>query len=157
MSQSLVSLPPSLSHVVSISLGLHPGGVTGRQVGGGCNDAYSAFAFLSFLFALLTFIQNNGGRRRRRAAETECFLHGNVTGSREESSLLASAVMYRAFFNALDPGYDQECSQYSLCEARKEVSRLGRIGATIGLLAENKANKLLGFPLSDYDVDHEMR
>ena len=38
--------------------------------GGGCNDAYSAFAFLSFLFALLTFIQNNGGRRRR-AAQTE--------------------------------------------------------------------------------------
>ena len=38
--------------------------------GGGCNDAYSAFAFLSFLFALLTFIQNNqaaGGRRRREA------------------------------------------------------------------------------------------
>ena len=78
-----------------------------------------------------------------------------MTGFREESSLLASAVMYRAFFNALDPGYDQDCSQYSLCEARKEVSRLGKIGATIGLLAENKAYQLLGFPLSDYDVDHE--
>ena len=34
--------------------------------GGGCNDAYSAFAFLSFLFALLTFIQNNNGNRRKK-------------------------------------------------------------------------------------------
>ena len=33
--------------------------------GGGCNDAYSAFAFLSFLFALLTFIQNNQNRKKR--------------------------------------------------------------------------------------------
>ena len=39
-----------------------------RQVGG-CNDAYSAFAFLSFLFALLTFIQNNQGRRKRSAPD----------------------------------------------------------------------------------------
>ena len=78
-----------------------------------------------------------------------------MTDSREETSLLATAVMYQAFLTALDPGYDQDCSQYSLCEARKEVSRLGRMGSTIGVLAENKANQLLGFPLSDYDVDHE--
>ena len=78
-----------------------------------------------------------------------------MTDSREETSLLATAVMYRAFFNALNPEYEQDCSQYSLCEARKEVSRLGRLGSTIGVLAENKANQLLGFPLSDYDVDHE--
>ena len=40
---------------------------TSRQFGGGggCNDAYSAFAFLSFLFALLTFIQNNQNRKKR--------------------------------------------------------------------------------------------
>lgn len=38
--------------------------------GGGCNDAYSAFGFLSFLFALLTFIQNNM-RRRKRETRTE--------------------------------------------------------------------------------------
>ena len=43
-------------------------GGTSRQFGGGggCNDAYSAFAFLSFLFALLTFIQNNNGNRRKK-------------------------------------------------------------------------------------------
>ena len=78
MIQSVVSLPPSLGHVVSASLGLQPGGVTGRQVGGGCNDAYSAFAFLSFLFALLTFIQNNagGGRRRRAAGEKVGLMRG---------------------------------------------------------------------------------
>ena len=169
-----LNLPSSVGDVISSSLGLHTGPDQVRQ-GGGCNDAYSAFAFLSFLFALLTFIQNNGGRRRRRAAESQvswettipilmilsafisfqCFLAGNLRGSREETSVLASAVMYQAFFNALDPGYDQDCSQYSLCEARKEVSRLGRIGSTIGLLAENKANQLLGLPVSDYDVDHE--
>ena len=46
--------------------------------GGGCNDAYSAFAFLSFLFALLTFIQNNagGGRRRRAAGEKVGLVRG---------------------------------------------------------------------------------
>ena len=51
--------------------------------GGGCNDAYSAFAFLSFLFALLTFIQNNqaaGGRRRREAdQQVEVILSTSVT------------------------------------------------------------------------------
>ena len=57
----------------------------GRQFGGGyggCNDAYSAFAFLAFLFALLNFIQNNGGRRRR-----------SVSGDQE--TMLASALMYQ--------------------------------------------------------------
>ena len=68
--RSLGDLPSSVGEVISSSLGLQAGAAQGRQ-GGGCNDAYSAFAFLSFLFALLTFIQNNGGRRRRRsAAET---------------------------------------------------------------------------------------
>ena len=51
--------------------------------GGGCNDAYSAFAFLSFLFALLTFIQNNqaaGGRRRREAdQQVKVILSTSVT------------------------------------------------------------------------------
>ena len=69
--QSLLNLPSSVGEVISSSLGLQTGPDQARQ-GGGCNDAYSAFAFLSFLFALLTFIQNNGGkRRRRRAAESQ--------------------------------------------------------------------------------------
>ena len=69
ITESLVNLPPSVGSVISSSLGLHSGGAEARQgFGGGCNDAYSAFAFLSFLFALLTFIQNNGGGRKRRAA-----------------------------------------------------------------------------------------
>ena len=72
--KSLAGLPSSVGEVISSSLGLHTGPAQARQggFGGGCNDAYSAFAFLSFLFALLTFIQNNGGRRRRRrAAESQ--------------------------------------------------------------------------------------
>ena len=82
INESLVNLPSSVSSVISSALGLQAGasprqgyggglqaGASPRQgYGGGCNDAYSAFAFLSFLFALLTFIQNNGGGRRRRAA-----------------------------------------------------------------------------------------
>ena len=71
--KSLVNLPSSVGEVISSTLGLQAGPAQPRQggFGGGCNDAYSAFAFLSFLFALLTFIQNNGGRRRRRAAGSQ--------------------------------------------------------------------------------------
>lgn len=58
----------------------------GRQFGGGgyggCNDAYSAFAFLAFLFALLNFIQNNGGRRKRSVMD-------------DQETMLASALMYQ--------------------------------------------------------------
>ena len=68
--QSLLNLPYSVAEVIASSLGLQAGPGQARQ-GGGCNDAYSAFAFLSFLFALLTFIQNNQGRRKRRAAGHE--------------------------------------------------------------------------------------
>ena len=57
-----------------------------RQFGGGgyggCNDAYSAFAFLAFLFALLNFIQNNGGRRKRSVTD-------------DQETMLASALMYQ--------------------------------------------------------------
>ena len=67
INESLVNLPSSVSSVISSALGLHAGASPRQGFGGGCNDAYSAFAFLSFLFALLTFIQNNGGGRRRRA------------------------------------------------------------------------------------------
>merc|ERR1712045_200066 len=84
---------------------------------------------LPSLFALLTFIQNNQGRRKRRAAGHECFVVGNVTDSREETSFLASAVMYQGFLGALDNGFDKDCSRYSLCQARKEVNRLGTIGS----------------------------
>merc|ERR1712119_261125 len=106
--------------VISSSLGLLAGAGAGQaRQGGGCNDAYSAFAFLSFLFALLTFIQNNGGRRKRRAAESECFLAGNVTGSREETSLLASAVMYQAFFNALPSSLERTRTARNILSVRR--------------------------------------
>ena len=85
----------------------------------------------------------------------QCYSGQVSLESREETSLLASAVMFRAFVNALDNGEDMDCSQYSLCEGRKQVNSLDTIGATIGLLAENKANQLLGIVGRDYDIDHE--
>ena len=74
---SLVGLPDSLMRVIQTSAfaendDLEKIEEAVRQFGGGggCNDAYSAFGFLSFLFALLTFIQNNM-RRRKRETRTE--------------------------------------------------------------------------------------
>ena len=64
-------LPPSLQSAISSYLNktdISDIAESPRQVGG-CNDAYSAFAFLSFLFALLTFIQNNQGRRKRSTSD----------------------------------------------------------------------------------------
>lgn len=68
---SLVGLPDSLIRVIQTSV-MDESDEAVRQFGGGggCNDAYSAFGFLSFLFALLTFIQNNM-RRRKRETRTE--------------------------------------------------------------------------------------
>ena len=85
----------------------------------------------------------------------QCFVVGNVTDSREETSFLASAVMYQGFLGALDNGFDKDCSRYSLCQARKEVNRLGTIGSTIGVLGERKALQVLGLEgRGDYDIDH---
>ena len=76
-SGSLVGLPDSLIREIQTSVieendDLEKIEEAVRQFGGGgvCNDAYSAFGFLSFLFALLTFIQNNM-RRRKRETRTE--------------------------------------------------------------------------------------
>ena len=85
----------------------------------------------------------------------QCYSGHEALELREETSLLASAVMFRAFVNALDNGEEEECSRYSLCEGRKQVNTLNTVGSTIGLLAENKANKLLGIMGRDYDIDHE--
>ena len=54
--------------------------------GGGCNDAYSAFAFLSFLFALLTFIQNNGGggRKRRSTNDSKCDVFSDIFSENDD-------------------------------------------------------------------------
>ena len=73
-------LPPSLQSAISSYLNntdISDIAESPRQVGG-CNDAYSAFAFLSFLFALLTFIQNNQGRRKRSTSDkvTVCIYIG---------------------------------------------------------------------------------
>ena len=84
--------------------------------GGGCNDAYSAFGFLSFLFALLTFIQNNM-RRRKRDTRTEvkhensAFLEiifspisqlfGSLLSSDYREALLASGLMYHGYLRSL--------------------------------------------------------
>ena len=85
----------------------------------------------------------------------QCYSGHVALESREETSLLASAVMFRAFVNALDNGEEVDCSRYSLCEGRKQVNSLNTIGSTIGLLAEKKANKLLGIVWRDYDIDHD--
>ena len=48
-----------------------------REIGGtardsgytGCSDAFSVFAFLAFLVALVNILMNNGRKRRRRKRE----------------------------------------------------------------------------------------
>ena len=76
---SLVGLPDSLIRVIQTSV-MDENDEAVRQFGGGggCNDAYSAFGFLSFLFALLTFIQNNMRRRKRETrteVKHECYVY----------------------------------------------------------------------------------
>ena len=85
----------------------------------------------------------------------QCYLETATRHSREETGLLACAVMYRALLNALDSGHSQDCWSFSLCEARKQVDTLGTVGATIGRLAENKANTLLGLVGRDYDTESQ--
>ena len=57
----------------------------------------------------------------------QCYSGHVALESREETSLLASAVMFRAFVNALDNGEELDCSRYSLCEGRKQVNSLNTI------------------------------
>ena len=99
---SPVSLPESLARVMAASVVDEDGDITSvedglRQFGGGggCNDAYSAFGFLSFLFALLTFIQNNQGRRKRET-RTEVKLRMNTSGIYTSSSF---SVLWSSLFS----------------------------------------------------------
>ena len=119
---SLVGLPDSLIRVIQTSVieendDLEKIEEAVRQFGGGggCNDAYSAFGFLSFLFALLTFIQNNM-RRRKRETRTEvrrpCAilemtfsplsqLFGPLLSPDYREGLLAAGLMYHGFLTSL--------------------------------------------------------
>ena len=121
---------------------------SGRQFGGsigGCNDAYSAFGFLSFLFALLTFIQNNGGRRKRSTHEVynksniKDFNNVDDQGDDEapeyNEAVLASALMYQGYLNSLHSDHDL-CPQLAMCEARIMVSNMGgAVARAVGHLA----------------------
>ena len=53
-----IKLPKVLQSII------HGGGGTAR--GGGCNDAFSVFAFLAFLLALLQLMQDMGDGRKKR-------------------------------------------------------------------------------------------
>ena len=119
---SLHGLPESLIRVIQTSVmdendDLENIDESVRQFGGGggCNDAYSAFGFLSFLFALLTFIQNNM-RRRKRETRTEVKhestfleitfspisqLFGSHLSSDYREALLASGLMYNGYLKSL--------------------------------------------------------
>ena len=181
-SGSLVGLPDSLIREIQTSVieendDLEKIEEAVRQFGGGggCNDAYSAFGFLSFLFALLTFIQNNM-RRRKRETRTEvrrqCAilemtfsplsqLSGPLLSPDYREGLLAAGLMYHGFLTSLgqvssDPSQcidppimmihqvSDSCRVASLCEARVEASRLGRVARVLSDLAETHGLEMLG-------------
>ena len=79
-------------------------------------------------------------RRKRSSNEHETCFVGN-SGDKKEV-LEASYSMLRGFFNALD-AHDNICSNYFVCEAAREASKLGEIGQILSKVASSNAQSWL--------------
>ena len=93
---SHLSLPPSLKNVI-----FQVKDETSGTPRSGCNDAFSVFAFLSFLLALITLMQNAGNGRKKRSAGCRDQVE-HKTNHKVREGMLAAYIMFQGFLNAIE-------------------------------------------------------
>ena len=108
----------------------------------GCNDAFSVFAFLAFLLALLQLIQDNGGGRKKRSEECH---HMAQPEKRVREGMLAAHIMFQGFLNSVGSQnkHDDRCANWAMCEAGREARKVGRVGEVVAIVARHNAEKYL--------------
>jgi len=106
----------------------------------GCNNsAFSVFGFLAFLLAAANLFMME--RRKKRDVTTDNSVCG-INGNQKNETILASYSMLRGFLNALD-AHDQVCSNYFMCQAAFNASKMGDIGLNLAKIASSNADSWL--------------
>ena len=98
-----------------------------RTFSSGCFDAFTVFAFLAFMLALLDLILELQMQRRKRRSLDEATNDHEILN---RNATLASHFMMRGFLNTLDSP-NQSCAQKLFCQGVQEASKLGLVGKEI--------------------------
>ena len=98
----------------------------GRTFSSGCYDAFTVFAFLAFLLALLDLILELQMMRRRRRKREE--------RDDEKNATLAANSILRGFLNTVDTK-DEHCAKRFYCEGAQAAAKNGEIGRKMARIA----------------------
>ena len=108
-----------------------------RTFSTGCFDAFTVFAFLAFLLALLDLIlELQGDARKKRSIDSSPnFQNENLEYKwMERNATLAAHSIFRGFLNTLDSA-DNSCAQLYFCEGAQAASKQGSVGKKIARIA----------------------
>merc|ERR1712241_208854 len=109
-----------------------------RTFSSGCNDAFTVFAFMAFLLALLDLILELQMERKKRSINEDNF------DMVERNATLATHSIFRGFLNSLSiDSQERSCPQFYFCEAAYHASNFGDVGRKIARISSVKAGEYL--------------
>jgi len=125
-----------------------------RTFSSGCNDAFTVFAFMAFLLALLDLILELQMERRKRSTNENNFdiIFDEIVLDEQDSfnmvernATLATHSIFRGFLNTLTGigNKEESCAQFYFCEAAYHASNFGDIGRKIARISSVKAGEYL--------------